>query len=1227
MVNNIPLNSKINTTDTNNLMSNEPSFDNKNSLLYQGISSNMTENKGSGILSTTSKNIRIDGRTLYAGSQTFNVIPDDYFYTVRDVGSHPIGENEVAIENIIAGASGNNFYINEDGRISRQYFGTTTFSQSYAAPVFNAREFVFVGINANVIEIWFWGSHGNETFRFYASLSSQGLDFGKTITACRMGDYVAIGFDDEDYRKRWLLHLYYPDAPFEPNIKAYAGFGCISAKGEVTGEPVPILLNDPKRAAINLVGSGSGGYCGPIFTRSSSYDTRYKVLDNGAISFWTGFFDPNATSTTVSPGRKYIDIIADENAGLLASPTDGSTRQGGIDNWHWKLHNTRGYRDGLQVNGQEMNEPFRNIYGSTQAAPVFGALYYYGATTNEENWYRPGNRMAWLYGLKFDNESVTQMTMPLDEVINAHGVIQDVCCSSLKVVNIMGDWTYGYDSMKSAAELTDFDGVFPYLRLFFNVVGNKGKYWDYGTGWSRCYHYAFTWGLYNNEVMASHNPLSIFEYYEGCKWSDQWQTPINSSADSLSVWAEKCAANFAENEHVIEPLGKTHFNTVGSVDYSWRYVPSNETYYSNVMSASGLPMIASETEWFGSGRTTIRRVKIKGSGQGLAEEVFNFGGLGDATILNSFARTINIQPDKQQIGAQSYTGWDYDSINNNELRLGIYQGINTTLSYAGTLLFSASEDLASKYHVYKDGGWLYVTIFDNGMAQWLTIVRNTSVASGTITIDKLTDYMFRLNVLGGNNILMESRDGIFSLVSGFNSFIGEMTPFVADLSMSCPSSDVSSNNSLIFGCGVNANLLENDPMPSFLMPAVSIDSYVSTLDMKYFENTVLKNRHGFIKNKLKDSNVKYGVETYYTSLLSSADVSYKETDKISGNGGGSFIGLTGVQSFETKYDGFTYWIDAKTVIHPVAIGSKVSGINYHTSTIELTGNNVARFYSQNNKTWPVYNYNAKVYFGNNIFTIMGSNYYFDGQGVYYLGDSRTGGATGQYSENILIAYAIGMEYLCNAPSEAYFYSNFDRCLYIFTSSNTMQKSTSLSRFGAILDSCYCPVNQALYILFDGKLFIKTQDDNVLLDVEGTQLQTTSSGVQVVGRNRYVIHSPYLYDDTVDLNIETEWLGTPDTMNKYQWVDIVLKKMTDNDITLNADLQTIAGTDVSSNVREFNIKKTEWNNNGFYRLRITPNEPVGNAFKVILKSKDKVGVSSIAVYREQASDRNSAKGWM
>ena len=107
-----------------------------------------------------------------------------------------------------------------------------------------------------------------------------------------------------------------------------------------------------------------------------------------------------------------------------------------------------------------------------------------------------------------------------------------------------------------------------------------------------------------------------------------------------------------------------------------------------------------------------------------------------------------------------------------------------------------------------------------------------------------------------------------------------------------------------------------------------------------------------------------------------------------------------------------------------------------------------------------------------------------------------------------------------------------------------------------------------------------------------------------------------------LNIETGWLGSADTLQKYSMVDVLFK----GEGTVNVTGVMLTLTDTAEVKEELiSVKINKWNN-GFARWRLQPRDPIGNAFKLKLQSDDNVGVFSITCYTDTASSTNAAGYW-
>ncbi len=1230
----IPINANINTWDEG-LIQADPSFFEKNSLKYKGICSNTTYSSGDGMLSTTGKKMYVDDNTINAGSQSFSV-PNDY-YTVQSIGSDEIGTEEVAIGDVVAGINNDYAYVGET------HFPFTIATDDnttvWVTTIFHSPYFAAAKLNSTNLEVIVFNASGvNRRFTITADSIKWTNNFpqllGKDFSASWESDVSTwyFGWDDDDARKRFLL-------VDNDNGRGFLrGIGCIGPNHVAYTEPTvcvdryyvrdnptsyPDIYQHNPANKWTLSGnpfiSGANGFLPNIYDLTNFY----KVLPNGVISVWNGPVDLTAMNAVAYESKSMLAQICDRNAAMGASLTENSGTQsnGSYNTFRWKLHSHQwapgpwnGKDDAVKratINWQ--NEGSQNGQGSIPGIDDGGSRYIYSPDGfSSEGYAVEGYQNSVIWKWAYNLKTQKYVGMGANEAVG--GDVQDMYPSQNCWRNIMllGDWTYIYDSMKSYAETTDSDCIFPAMRLFFNNASTRGKYWDYSNCHSRFFVYPLYWSAYNNEIIVARGPIT--DAYVNYNTSVSPSLGLSSSIESYNkLMITRCESCF-------DPLGNAYnrFTSSSQSESStpWKVNFERMDMYEKKGDVGGVDSTGGSKVWvpfdcwtydasigyqYGEGRFFLKKLKILGDGGGIQEECFNFGGIGDASLFD----TLN----------KSYTAGSYDGT---YLREITYSNISVGLSFKNTLIFNAT-DMKNKFHMYEDANGLHVTLYVGKKAQYATIKHG-----GDVKIDKLADYMFRVNLIGTKNLLQETRNGLFEFIQSFKSFLQENVWNVAPLDLKLPTDEAVSNNLIYYATGINSDLNDDAVSPSFLVPALTINSYINPNDMEYFTKAVIDNRNAPIKQLLRGGNYKIddGVDLYYTSTSQTTDVTYKETDKLPSVLGTNLESYTGVQANDVSKSDTSYWIDGETVIYPVAIGSEVSGVNYQTSTIDLPDNYAVRFYNSNNHTWNVYNQNASVWYGKNIFTIMGSNYYFDGQGVYFLG-SETSGANKQYSENTLVAYAIGMKYLCNAPSEAYFYSPFDRNLYIFTPSNTLQKSTSLERFGEVLDSCYCPVNQALYLLFDGVLIVKTQDDMAKFEVEGNRLYTTAEGVQVVSDEEYVIHHPDKYEDYLPLNVETDYIGVNGGLLHFSKAHVVLYSDEPIDTTVVTDFITIQETEVKHFVQKLSIKKSDWHNNRA-RITIEPGQSIGNAFKLKIECNDKVGVYNMIGYMEQTMGVNTPR---
>lgn len=542
--------------------------------------------------------------------------------------------------------------------------------------------------------------------------------------------------------------------------------------------------------------------------------------------------------------------------------------------------------------------------------------------------------------------------------------------------------------------------------------------------------------------------------------------------------------------------------------------------------------------------------------------------------------------------------------NGAEVYVQYYAGLPVSASFNKTLITTASTEMKA---FSCKGSYLGNDVICTDPYVYF-IRKLTSIDQ--VKVFKLADFKFCTNLITQWNFINESRDGTFEILRGNIPYIMEGEWDVKDVPTLLPSDGGASNDVWLQGSGHNVNLKDNDVTVSYLLPPVEVPIYVDPTNLDKFNKEVIKKVKPLIKVNREQMFNEDTVDVYFTHTLDTTDCKYRAT--IKGNG---------EQTYNTLLDENTYWLEAQTTIFPIGLGSQVKGINYIAPTVKLPGNYSARLYTSNNTAFLGYNISSQVYYGDQVFTIYTSSFYYDEQAIYYVG------GTNESTQNSFVCYAIGMDFLGNSGTEAFFYSKWEKRLYVFTGSATLQAGDSFARFGEIVDTCYSSHEQALYILFDdGHLYARTQRDSFLLDCKGItnpHLEGTTLGCAVVGDNGWMYYSP-VNGEISPLNIETSFIGDEGSLFKYSFVDCVLYNVKD-DCELDIEFVVLNGIEQKSTVLHKAITKSEWKGRNL-RIRLTPNSNsnIGTSFKVRIKSNDDIAVSYISVGLDKQSAVPGAK---
>ena len=484
-----------------------------------------------------------------------------------------------------------------------------------------------------------------------------------------------------------------------------------------------------------------------------------------------------------------------------------------------------------------------------------------------------------------------------------------------------------------------------------------------------------------------------------------------------------------------------------------------------------------------------------------------------------------------------------------------------------------------------------------------SIFRFEDITIDNIEVEKIADYKFKTNIVAPLNLFAEKRDGSIELAHSFIPYFNEVkwNGYGSLALLQCPDGN-DYNDTFSMGFGINATLDDNVTETSALLPAIGIPFYCNSRNIDAFNRQIIdKNAPIMVPDTTCiPKDVALGV--FFTHSLKSTDISYRYSEK------------NGEIYHDDKYDNTQWWVGSTSIFLPLGLGSTFSGINYLASTVELPGNYSVRLYTQNNNSFLLYNITQQSYYGQTIFTIYGSSYYYDSQGIYYIGEG---------SSNEFVCYAIGMKFLANSGTEAYFYSPVDKYLYTFTGSNTLTKAVPLSNVPEIKDAVFSSVDQTLFLLFeDDTLYAQNGISSAYFtNFTGIkELQGTVKGCSIIETSKsFHILNPE-EGEVIPLQVETEYTGSDDAIWQCSYVDLMLYNSgSEVDFTVEVDMM---GTENMSVKKNIHLKKSDFRND-YCKVRVSPKVNNGQGFKVAIYSKSQVSIMSIAPKIERISDAGFA----
>lgn len=732
---------------------------------------------------------------------------------------------------------------------------------------------------------------------------------------------------------------------------------------------------------------------------------------------------------------------------------------------------------------------------------------------------------------------------------------------------------------KGAATIENGCNPFPYRYSVFNRAESKGVYWDYGPGWARSYFRAATIGGITDKDNHNRYDRAMCEYIPACI--------ISFGLSSVD----------GKNQVRVEPLSP--------------FTIDNEFKYYSIIPDEEHPHAYSKKYMVRANSPSSRYSRF---------HLFNADACKNGLIWCDMIGGDNL-PNHSVLSALPFNV-DIDALLNVKQQYYALNYLSTSMK--GCLLTSAS--LSNKgICSYKSNHSYYASIFSDNLI--IYCVRNAG-SSNNIKLTKVADYMYKTNTLLGNNLFIDSKNKILAM-RGFIPYNGEEVLTLYEMNgFSLPTDveDADGNAVYYTAAGYNVQMTDyENRATSYLLPAATMQLAVDSEEIENFTFQLIDNKHEITKPLLFNQfTYKDGVvDHFYNYSLNSTSIEYQTGKKMVSNPRNIEEALYGVKTYDVDKEGTVWWITSTIQIFPIGICSPITGINYLSSTVDMTDDYTVRLYRTNNVTFPAYNPNTEVYKGSTIFTIYGYNYSFDGQSIYYLG---SGDDTTQVS---FACYALGMKFLANSGTEAYFYSPFEKCIYLFTGSVTLQKADSLSREGEIIDSLYSSLEQILYLMTDeGNIIAKSQDDMCLIenvDPTAYHFEATDTGMILAGDWLYKKYRLWKTDETewLPIEYETEWLGKNDSLFKVSSIDITFFMGDKSSVKGQIYYGCLNDKNPKDEIQDFKITAADWDNSPAFKVRFVPKDNVVKAFRFGIKSDDYIHIANVCINTNEISENTNA----
>lgn len=295
---------------------------------------------------------------------------------------------------------------------------------------------------------------------------------------------------------------------------------------------------------------------------------------------------------------------------------------------------------------------------------------------------------------------------------------------------------------------------------------------------------------------------------------------------------------------------------------------------------------------------------------------------------------------------------------------------------------------------------------------------------------------------------------------------------------------------------------------------------------------------------------------------------------------------------DPEYEGTLYPIDPNgNVVLPISQNAEIIK-GYSNNDLVKEGNTAypLMYWNNNQKT---YSYMLLSGMENvtDVFSLQGQQYAVDDENIYAISFS-----SGVISNVNAVAYKKNLTFLGTLPTQAVFWSDFNKTFYAFTGDRILSKMFEASDINEIHYVGQNPSSLSLWVCTDTGIYVLSDTDQFRLDFNSSQVNFMPQKVIIVaeGETNNEAHyiSLYLKDgdegEMIPVKLETSYYGLGNEMKAV--MDCWYLRLFDENNTkgyVKAKVHTI--TDITRHTEEktFEVNPSDYDENHIVYLRFQP----------------------------------------